>query len=108
MSSYISAFMAFGKRFSLDVKIFGGRSSDLAIVNAIQFESMTLDWTVYVDLCENIVPRLVDLALRSPDPKDRNAARSLELAVDFQEYPEHVLDHLGRFLLAINRDSLDI
>lgn len=101
MSQYVSAFMAFGKRFSLDVKIYGGRPVDGHCTN-IQFESSDLDWGLCVELCENIIPRVVKLLSISPDTRDRVIGEKLSVEVEYCESATEVIYYLGSAIIAIN------
>lgn len=107
MSSYVSAFLAIGKRVSIDFKIFGGHANYPDNETVIQFESQDLNHDTLMNICENIIPRVVVLLSKSPCPKDIEAGVTLAKDCDYSEYQSEQLVHLMAAILSINRDPLN-
>lgn len=99
MINDISAFMAFGKRVSVDIKLHGLTS----VLDQIQYESN--DPYCDSDLVDIIVPRVIELFARSQNPRIREAGRQLKSSVSFMEYSDLVFIPLIAAIMSANSDD---
>jgi hypothetical protein len=100
MSNISSLFIAFGKRFTVDCKVYGGRNVCNGRPTSYTYESEYFTKATLIDVINDIVPGVCGVLMLSSNPKDREAAvrlmHSWAVASDYrgQTYDEETLRKL--------------
>lgn len=95
MINDISAFIACGKRFSVDIKLHGVGT----VLDYVQCESYDLDCDF--DLVEHFVPRVIELLKASRDSNAVKVLKDFESSISMMEYSSDVYKILLRLTLDI-------
>jgi hypothetical protein len=89
----MSFFLATGKRFSVDCKIYGGRDVCNGAKTSYTYESNVFSNSTLDDVITDVIPGVIAIAMLSNDPKDREAAfhlhQSLIFSTRISEEPEN-------------------
>lgn len=96
----ISAFMAFGKRFSLDIKLHGIG----CLRDKFEFESNDYGLSLCYALVAHAIPSVCALAKNSCNEYYRDAGVNLAHQINTADHPAQVLMYLGEFVQFVNRD----
>lgn len=78
MSNVSSLFIAAGKRFSVDCKVYGGRRIFGDRATSYSYESNVFDMDTVDDVINDVIPRVCDILMLSEVSNDREIAIKLQ------------------------------